>query len=1268
MESRSIRGGVGLASFLLTALFLGSPAMAQDLPAEVAASERSALAARAAGDRVGAALQLIDAAEQLAGPIPSDPAARQVAAARIETWVTVAARTVPTSARLDLLGRLDALADSNLATELPLLRDRIRIAGLEAADDVQAALADLRAAELGFVPAWWVIGPFDNERGSGYATELPPERGIDLDAERTGKNGPVRWHALPKLPGQPILPLERLLHPHEQTLAFVAVAVMADAPTQAVLEVGSTGAVKAFVAGSAVLARDVERPFGFDQDAAPLQLAAGANLLLVKVCHQEGNRFRFAARLRGLDGARLNGVRYSVERADLDAAIAAVGGDGAGAIQAELDLGGRTTWTIGEQQGMDALRLAWLWYARQADGDRDRRDLVAARAAVEQLPDVAEAHLAVAACLERHGRSAADRDDNDRRRAFESALACTEHVEAIVELGRLLLDGSNLKRDALACADRALRLAPTHTGALWLRYSALRAIDLDDLASAELIGKAGRLSLEPEMLRVAADLIARTRPARALAWVREAAAATGAEYQIAQLGRLLARTGAREEALQLLGGLVDADPFANEARQALVELLLAGGDAAAALGRLDRWLELAPGDAAALVKAAACWRRLQGEVDGAAEQQLGALREALAREPNRRDEERYAEFLASAVDGAEDEANAFYSAFVVDAVDTVEKDPGAPAEAIAAKDPVRWILRQRVVRANANGTSNLYLHDIVRILTEDGARQLAYYRVPYYRGEQRGRLLGCTLFRAGGGVEFPTLRGDRVAMPDLRPGDVVAIEGRVDDLRPTFFGDYFGYVHQFASSDGSPVQQSELVVLAAPGRDYRWQVTNGAPEPERTTHDDGTLQLRFAMRDLPRDEPEIRRPDRKEFDPEVRITTYRDWQHFAGWWWNLIKNQLEVTQPMRDKVAELCAGAGSIEQKIARIYEFVVTDVRYEAWEFGVHGYKPYSTSVIFERRHGDCKDKALLLCALLGEIGVQAKPVLIFADPMRSKDDLTLAMVQQFNHCIAWLPAQDGRPAQFLDGTATWHPTDTLPEMDQGADVLVVDAGKALLLEVPWTTPVANLEQTELLVELQQDGSASFVIEDRPRGNAAVGLRSMLATEPARRREAVEGELVRKYGKMAVTSIEASDDAGLEDPVHRKVRATASDLGTRGSGRWQLPSTWERFELEWLSGDQPRHQAVLLGPPHGQHQRLRLRPPAGWRPGDLPEAVVRETRFARFSMTWSRDGDDVVVERALEFLLPRVEVADYPALREFVTAVRGADAQLLLLQQEGGR
>src|SRR5262249_9756556 len=145
----------------------------------------------------------------------------------------------------------------------------------------------------------------------------------------------------------------------------------------------------------------------------------------------------------------------------------------------------------------------------------------------------------------------------------------------------------------------------------------------------------------------------------------------------------------------------------------------------------------------------------------------------------------------------------------------------------------------------------------------------------------------------------------------------------------------------------------------------------------------------------------------------------------------------------------------------------------YEAWEFGVHGYKPYSTAVIFERRHGDCKDKALLLCAMLSEIAVTARPVLILADDRRSRHHLELPLGRALKHCLAGMPAQQGRPEQFLDGTATWHPPTVLPSMDQAADVVVVDAGKALMRKVPVTAPADNGDTLEFAIDLAADGTA---------------------------------------------------------------------------------------------------------------------------------------------------------------------------------------------------
>jgi len=364
--------------------------------------------------------------------------------------------------------------------------------------------------------------------------------------------------------------------------------------------------------------------------------------------------------------------------------------------------------------------------------------------------------------------------------------------------------------------------------------------------------------------------------------------------------------------------------------------------------------------------------------------------------------------------------------------------PEPPPDAGASQDALHHLLRQRVIKAFANGTTSEYVHQITRVLREEGAQRFASWRLPHWSGAQRARILSCTVRHGDGSVEHPRLDGSWVAIRSLQPGDIVEVAGRIDDLAPSFFGTYFGREHEFTGPDGAPGARSLRTVVTTPGRDYRWQACGGAPEPMIAPLAGGEQRYDWEMDGLGRDEPEIARPARKERNPLVRLTTYRDWDHFATWWWNLIQKQIDVTPPMRAKVKELCADALTPAARLDAIYRFVTTDVRYEAWEFGVHGYKPYNPSVIFERRHGDCKDKALLLCALLREVGIVARPVLIFASDRRTKDDLSVPLVNHFNHCIAWLPEQDGIGSRFIDGTAKLHPSDLVP--GDGDDPLSVE------------------------------------------------------------------------------------------------------------------------------------------------------------------------------------------------------------------------------------
>jgi hypothetical protein len=1257
---------------LVLAALATAPLRAQTAAGELEPQERLALTARANADPAAAVAALLELARDRAAA--AGDAAHH---ARIEAWATNAARLARTTANAAALDGLDALRTSAAAVADPLLADRVALAALELAETLPRLDHQQRAQQLGFVERPWLLGPFANERGSGFAQPLPPETALDLDAELAGKRRAVRWRQLPARQAHgPALPLARIVHPHEQSLVYLAFALVAEQPATVVLELGTTGAWAVFVGGAKVAARDVERPFGHDQDAVALPLRAGANLVVWKCCHQEGAEFTVAARVRASGGGPAAGVRVATDADTVRAAAAAAAAArpdantpaAPAAATTAIALGGRSTWTIGDTSGADALRLAWLWSARDADGDRDRRDTAAAHAATKALPDVAECWLVLASTLVRHARSAADRDENERRRVLEQALRVFPgHAEAACQLGFLLRDRSNLWREARALADGVLAAHPRSLPARWLRLTTLRDEGLTELADAETVAAAATAT-RPDLWRAAATVLADRDPARALELRRRVCDATAADGDWTALATAHARVGDAEAAFALLRGRIGLEPLSARAHRQLAELQFATGDAAAAAATLDRWLELAPDDADAMIAAARYWRARRGADPLAHERQLELLRRALAIEPNRRDDERLAEHVARELRGDERADTAFHVPWQVDAAALVKGDPGPPADAAEARDPLHWLLRQQVVRANANGTTNVYTHDVVRVLSPDGARGLATWSLRAYRGEQRARLLACTVFRADGTVRRPALQGATVRLPDLRPGDVVAVEGRVDDLAPSFFGDYFGLVHVFAGPDGSPARTDDLVVIAAPGREYHCQQAHGAPEPQRETLADGTLRLRWTMRDLPRDQPEIRRPTRLERDPVVRVSTYRDWDQFASWWWNLIKNQIETTPAMRATVARLTAGLATTEQKIAAIYHFVTTDVRYEAWEFGVHGYKPYSTALVHERRHGDCKDKALLLTALLGEIGVPCRPVLIFADPLRSKDDLALPLVQHFNHCIAWLPPHDGRPGRFLDGTATWHPTDTLPDMDQGADVLIVDAGRAELRTVPWTTPQQNLDALERTIELAADGSASVAQVQRPLGNAAVELRSTLATEPARLREVVERELVATFGRASLRDLEPSPTTDPEAPVTLRATASLPAIGQRTAQAWQLPSALERGDLLMLTADTERTTPLLLGAPHGTSRTVRYLLPPGWRAGELPADVARDAPFGTFRMRWRRDGTAVVVERELALSSPRIAPEQYAAFRDFVGAMKAADGQLVLLQPENSR
>jgi len=437
-------------------------------------------------------------------------------------------------------------------------------------------------------------------------------------------------------------------------------------------------------------------------------------------------------------------------------------------------------------------------------------------------------------------------------------------------------------------------------------------------------------------------------------------------------------------------------------------------------------------------------------------------------------------------------------------------------------------------------------------------------------------------------------------------------------------------------------------------REFYFHTLNLDVEPTVTTKDDGATRVyRWTVEDSPKIRREPGMPSPTELYPQVQVTTYESWDAFATWWWSMIRDQHIANDTLKEKVAELVEGKETRLEKVRAIYEFVTGEVTYQAWEFGVHGYKPYTTTSIFEKREGDCKDKAILLNTMLKEIGVEAYPVLIRAEQSRSDQDMTLAMVNQFNHCISYVPDVDGQgTSMFLDGTAQYASMGPPPAMDRGAKVLLVKPDGAQIVQIPMGTPdYQGLDQT-WDVTVNADGSALLEGELTFRGDFSIQARSMFSVE-GQRPLILQAMLAQSFGRVKLLENDFDDltdyaKASESFRVKAEVAGFAKAAGEQRTLPTQFVDFFGRMMTQLVQRPEREHDLVIMDP-MSLRTSVTYHLPDGWTVAAAPEDVDLQLSEAAFTSKATHADGTLTLERNLELRRHRVPVADYQAFRDGV-------------------
>jgi transglutaminase-like putative cysteine protease len=280
-------------------------------------------------------------------------------------------------------------------------------------------------------------------------------------------------------------------------------------------------------------------------------------------------------------------------------------------------------------------------------------------------------------------------------------------------------------------------------------------------------------------------------------------------------------------------------------------------------------------------------------------------------------------------------------------------------------------------------------------------------------------------------------------LQDIRVGDVLDYSYtivRKDEIRER------GYYDWFQTQWGVPVRHYRLRVLHPPQRKLFVRDQGALGEPARRQA--GPLQeIAWERRNVPGLPNETARPGWHFLYPRIELSEFASWAAVRDWALPLYQVQSPKDSSLDRLVAELAAEADP-ETQVLRALRFVQDDIRYTGLEIGAGAWRPSQPGVVFARRYGDCKDKVLLLVALLRRLGFTAQPALVNSYTGRGVEH-RLPSPGAFNHVIARVRLEDR--TYWLDATSSGQGgrLDTLVQADFGR-ALVIAADRSGLEVIP--------------------------------------------------------------------------------------------------------------------------------------------------------------------------------------------------------------------------
>jgi len=321
-------------------------------------------------------------------------------------------------------------------------------------------------------------------------------------------------------------------------------------------------------------------------------------------------------------------------------------------------------------------------------------------------------------------------------------------------------------------------------------------------------------------------------------------------------------------------------------------------------------------------------------------------------------------------------------------------------------------------------------------------------------------------------------------LEDLRKDDKIVMSYSLKGFNPVF-GDKFFDTYFLQSYE--PIGALHVNYIVPKDRKLRFKCFVGAPQASQQDLGSSTSYY-WDIAGTEKVDYEFYTPLWHSTRQRIECSEFKGWMDVAQWAAEVNPiPELKRGGELQQFVEKLWKEAnGDPTEYLKMVADFVQNEIRYMGVEVGEYSHRANKPENVFRQRYGDCKDKSVLIGAMLKSKGIESTLVLLNSYEEYGLNEY-LPSPSAFNHVVLYVSI-DGR-GQYIDPT--------IP--NQGGNI--ADRYFPFYGKVLWAKKGEKLRDTERIVAgntrleerfyLQKDGSARLDVSTIYTGADADNIRS---------------------------------------------------------------------------------------------------------------------------------------------------------------------------------